>query len=126
MLKNAYDAGWASALDRFDSKDAGLKQMLTPLALAAGIGGGGTGAAAAAHHLMPHHAPVPMAEPMALGAPTAGPMAELMRGRMADQMAAPVAAPMAPAAPMARQALPNFGASLQQERGRLDQILNAR
>jgi hypothetical protein len=102
MLNDDYKAGWATALERFDVKDAGLKEKLMPFMLAAGIGGGGTGAAAAVKHMMPHHAPIPMAEPM-------GP-----------------AAPMAQAGRALPQNLPLFQRAISQEQGKLDQILNAR
>lgn len=56
MLKHAYSNGATAAFDRYGLKDAGLREKLMPLALAAGIGGGGTAAMAGAKHLMhPHH-----------------------------------------------------------------------
>lgn len=54
MLKNAYATGQAAALTRYGVKDAGIKEMLMPFALAGGIGGGGTAIAAGAHHFMKH------------------------------------------------------------------------
>lgn len=100
MLKNAYATGHAAALARYGVKDAGLKEMLMPFALAGGIGGGGTAIAAGAHHLMKH--------PPHLSMPSMPPASSMM-----------------PQVSHATE-LPNFGGAMKQELSRLDAASNAR